>query len=652
MPSDEQAQARLPARLRAEVARARLEENVADEGKFWTKPSVAAWLRSPSPLGSQPGGAPCDLAAKRCSRRVRFREERGDAEGCGGKYTDEDSLCEVLQKGHTKLLDAAWLIHWARGDDAEAAERRLGLPRCQDLPAEAFWRPEDKPWSAPIVCVSQCWAAEEHPDPDGQQTRQSIVPVLDKFAKLHGRTAVFIDYCSLPQAPRSVDEQARYEAALEDSPLWFAHSLTTVWLQMCVPDGSQPFSGHAWQWFTRSIGLLQFAESRVFDIGLLSAQDSRCCDYYDMELKCRVQAEPPVVPEAFSETLSCLRSHSDAERDVLARKYADVFGEMVASKERLICRRLRWGADALSQLAPSLSLCRRLSTLSLRDNLFVDISALGVWLPAASCLESLDLSKNRIKDVEPLSAGLQVSTTLRYLSFWGNQIDDITSLRHALAVNRSVTELHLDKNQICDVAPLAEALASNTSLLHLNLRSNRIVHVHVLGEALLRNVGLEELVLDDNAIVDVRPLCEALSSNCSLRTLRLKGNRLVDAEPFAAVLSKNQTLEALDLRGNPLVSSRHLLHDAWWASERLIQDLRGCELLAMLDVPPVKGCDALTYVDADGYSNTWWVVFEDTLSWISEDEESPSFEAAYFYPCGPDGLNYISTEEPDSRGQQ
>merc|ERR1719203_857381 len=85
----------------------------------------------------------------------------------------------------------------------------------------------------PILSISYSWLSGSHPDPEGFHLRV-FAPLLKHFAR-HCKIgvdslAIFIDWCSLPQLPRTHAEESAYMRALQHIDLWYAHWLVEVWL--------------------------------------------------------------------------------------------------------------------------------------------------------------------------------------------------------------------------------------------------------------------------------------------------------------------------------------------------------------------------------------------------------------------------------------
>ena len=137
-----------------------------------------------SPAEKTPGGKECPTAAP---TPAPSKEELRDSK----IYHDITGLREFLSSGSVALLKASYLLVLAsipgavlprRQDlppsalvDVEMLDRCLGeLSRC-----DAETRCDEK--FLPLIILSYCWMAKEHPDGEGRQLREVIAPALEWY---------------------------------------------------------------------------------------------------------------------------------------------------------------------------------------------------------------------------------------------------------------------------------------------------------------------------------------------------------------------------------------------------------------------------------------------------------------------------------------
>lgn len=95
-----------------------------------------------------------------------------------------------------------------------------------------------EPWFNTTIAVSHRWLRPDHPDPDGEQFRELLA--LSESLGLHDNQTFLIDYCSLPQQPRS-----------EEEAIWLRENLPGFQAQykyvtIVLNTGSADYSTRAW----------------------------------------------------------------------------------------------------------------------------------------------------------------------------------------------------------------------------------------------------------------------------------------------------------------------------------------------------------------------------------------------------------------------
>ena len=98
-----------------------------------------------------------------------------------------------------------------------------------------------EPWFNTTIAVSHRWLHPDHPDPDGAEYRELLA--LAESLGLHDNQAFLIDYCSLPQQPRSPAEAAWFHEALPGFQEQFKY------VTLVLNTGSEDYSTRAWCMF-------------------------------------------------------------------------------------------------------------------------------------------------------------------------------------------------------------------------------------------------------------------------------------------------------------------------------------------------------------------------------------------------------------------
>src|SRR5437870_1778350 len=77
--------------------------------------------------------------------------------------------------------------------------------------------------SSTTVCVSHRWISPSHPDPNGSQLHE-LQRRLPYFIEPGQSCAIFYDYCSMPQSPRTAEEEKIFEQDISSLNLLFQKS--------------------------------------------------------------------------------------------------------------------------------------------------------------------------------------------------------------------------------------------------------------------------------------------------------------------------------------------------------------------------------------------------------------------------------------------
>lgn len=95
-----------------------------------------------------------------------------------------------------------------------------------------------EPWFNTTIAVSHRWLRSDHPDPDRLHYRELMA--LCERLRLHDTQALLLDYCSLPQHPRSPDEEASFRKHLPGFQARFKHVV------LVLNTGSRDYATRAW----------------------------------------------------------------------------------------------------------------------------------------------------------------------------------------------------------------------------------------------------------------------------------------------------------------------------------------------------------------------------------------------------------------------
>jgi len=330
--------------------------------------------------------------------------EGGDGGAKESYYKDWDTLRGILAAGDVVLVRGSWL--------EEVYRRGETLPRRQDLPPQAVWpleelmtRVKDHRVPTPqILSISYTWLSREHPDPEGFHLR-AFAPLLRHFAR-HCKLgvdnlAIFIDWCSMPQAPRSQGDEAAYQRALNTIDVWYAHWLVEVWLLTRVPDGATLYEDRGWTKFERAVATLTRSPESTLDLGLLHGGWK---SWGQVANDCQAERRPPETPERFAADLNRKTFGIREDEGMVAGLYREAFDRALHQEVQLWYAGLGWSDREAQELAQLLKLCgSTLRDLELRGNEIASsgAAALADALPFCSALERLSLDGNCIgKDAQ------------------------------------------------------------------------------------------------------------------------------------------------------------------------------------------------------------------------------------------------------------
>jgi len=109
-----------------------------------------------------------------------------------------------------------------------------------------------EPWFNTTIAISHRWLDPNHPDPNGKLYDELMI--LCETLGLHDNQAFLIDYCSLPQQPRSPEETAWFHEQLPGFQTQFKY-VTVV-----LNTGSADYSSRAWCMFELMLAAMSRAQ--------------------------------------------------------------------------------------------------------------------------------------------------------------------------------------------------------------------------------------------------------------------------------------------------------------------------------------------------------------------------------------------------------
>jgi hypothetical protein len=388
-------------------------------------------------------------------------------------YFDVETLLASVESGAIAAVKGTWLV---------GLHKRGGrLARRQDLPPEAFWSAGElrrvvlalgDDFGVLFVALSYRWLAKEHPDPDGFHLG-IVAAVAELYLNLRGgikgrvdlgprgyasqltaafrrhglglpEFALFWDFASLHQPPRTDAEAELFPKGLQNSNVWYGHARTVVWMQSELPEGfaarmraskpplAETYEDSGWCYVEAAISAAIKPGFLRLDLAKRTEQAMACAYGPDepgspdsmLACVCARRRPPPPSPETVRRLLTDeKRFTNSSDVSKVADLYATFFGK-VTYVDELVFKGLEWG-DA-------------------------DVVVLCEVLPRFAALRTLDLTGNKIgpEGASALGEALKVNTVLTFLGLWLNNIGDegAEAIAEALKVNATLTKLNLECN--------------------------------------------------------------------------------------------------------------------------------------------------------------------------------------------------------------
>jgi len=480
-------------------------------------------------------------------------------------YFDVETLLASVESGAIAAVKGTWLV---------GLHKRGGrLSRRQDLPPEAFWSAGElrrvalalgDEFGVLFVALSYRWLTKEHPDPDGFHLGivASVAELylnprgwtkygLDHYSQLtaafkkHGlglpEFALFWDFASLHQPPRTDAEAKLFPKGLQNSNVWYGHARTVVWMQSELPEGfaarmraSEPplaetYEDSGWCYVEAAISAAIKPGFLRLDLAKRTERAMACAygpgePYEDdasmLARVCARRRPPPPSPETVRRLLQTeKRFTNSSDVSKVADLYATFFGK-VTNVGELKFEGLEWGDADVVELCEVLPRFAALRTLDLSRNKIgpEGASALGEALKVNAVVTTLDLGWNKIGDswnsigdngAKAIAEALKVNAVLTKLKLLGNNIgpEGAIAIAEALKVNAVLTKLELGYNSIGDdgAKAIAEALKVNAVMTTLDLGGD--------------NIGVE----------GAKAIAQALKVNAVLTRLNIQVNNMGDA---------------------------------------------------------------------------------------------------------------------------
>lgn len=149
-----------------------------------------------------------------------------------------------------------------------------------------------------------------------------------------------MDWCSLLQAEQMELELEVFKKSLTTTNVWYAHTISTVWMLTSNPDvwPSRPCKERGWPTFEQAISCMIAESTKILDL----AHFRNDVDYYDTVKICRVRRPAPSTPEDFLNLLQMNIFTDDADVELVAEKYRQTFDAAMTNGQQLRFSNLGW----------------------------------------------------------------------------------------------------------------------------------------------------------------------------------------------------------------------------------------------------------------------------------------------------------------------
>lgn len=510
-------------------------------------------------------------------------------------YQRIDGLRNFLIGGSVALVKASYILELAATPNAVLL-RRQDLPqhalvddamlgRCLEELDRSYGRSYLGEMFLPIVIASYCWMSPSHPDGGGRQLREVLAPAVEWYmSERAGRIAnnwsqgsskdpasnprltadaidfaLFIDYCSLPQKPRSEAEDVTFRHALTHMDILYAHSFTVVWKLTRRLEGYESvpsYDERGWPYFescacslvkkagnSYNLGLHDFtqpipqasdkkrlggycgerykerAERGLTYLGLLKSplelaeqatHESCVSTGFEITLSPNSR-QPPVLPGDFADVAPKRTFTNDADVAVVCEMYAGLVGAVLHGAESLDYNHSGWGLPEAKVLAAMLPQCPNLTELNVRMNAFSNEAGAIIFnaLDGNGSLKKLRIDSCRLGDEAAIALGSLLAKDSCVLesveaSCSGFTDDGLKAIAQGMVHSTSLKTLNVNQSRYGQDGILAfvPVLASENSLASLDLSFVEVLQDDDTRASILAK--LDEAVKQRNTPVDLR----------------------------------------------------------------------------------------------------------------------------------------------------
>ena len=257
------------------------------------------------------------------------------------KYNDVESLNTMVRGG-----EDAPMVFITPSYLEEVLRTQAVLPSRALLPEHAVFRGTIDD-TVLVVALSYCWCEATHPDPKNL-VLEEVVHIL-RFLHLSRhfggeeggglqdrRLAVFWDWLSLYQSPRSPDQKSSFDKGLSMVNVLYAHTEVLVFL--CTrAHRSQGYLDSGWPYFEWSVSQFVKRSDLIIDVPTARRFIETTVNEPDenrtmarLHEVCRpVTRRLAASPEFFNDALKAKKVTNGSDKGVLEKKYRETFTDVM-----------------------------------------------------------------------------------------------------------------------------------------------------------------------------------------------------------------------------------------------------------------------------------------------------------------------------------
>jgi len=293
----------------------------------------------------------------------------------------ESILSYLLQTNCICLLSGRWLV--------EQFHRGVRfLPRRQEMPAAAYCNVSDllksdfksRTDKVMLLALSYGWIQRGHPDRDSWHLSQVVNFLVHQFwmgSVCLSDVALFWDFYSLEQLPRTATEDLRFKTALRFMNVVYGHCNFHILRLNDLPPGINPTCERGWPFFEEAVFSTAQKNGSTYvcsDRNLLASPvhlgHHRHSETMELMQRLQVGRNVPMSPRCFQRQLMDKKFTGKGDKEAVEKMYLDNFAIMTLGDS--LSLKTFWNVAKAHQLAKALYHYQKLRSLYIEGPGFDD----------------------------------------------------------------------------------------------------------------------------------------------------------------------------------------------------------------------------------------------------------------------------------------